>query len=259
MLPPKVDYNALAATYNQRYAVSTMPGTHQALLSALKPLQPGRILEVGCGTGYWLEQLTLAGHRVWGLDYSRGMLQEATQRPPAVGRLTQADAVVLPYAPDLFDAIVCVNALHHFSDQAQFFVAARRVLRPGGTLYIATMQPRDARWYAYDYFAGLREKDMARFHAWEQLTAWMHAAGFTQLARTTVEELGQTFWGEDVLQDPFLPKHNSSQMAMLSDTDYEAGVANIRQAIATAAQTGQRLEFPNRIPMTLLTGVVPLV
>lgn len=254
------NYDALAPTYNDRYQRGdSMSGVWTAIQSALPAPSPQTlipILEVGCGTGHWLEQLQRLGHVACGLDYSWGMLQQATQRAGLPGRLTRGTAIHLPYAAQTFAVVLCINALHHFPNQPQFVAEARRVLRPGGQLFIAGMEPRASAWYVYDYFTGVRERDVARFAPWEQIAGWLRAAGFENVTHTVAERLGHPWEGAAVFDDPFLQRHNSSQLAAVNDADYAAGLARMQADIAAAAQAGQTLTFANDIPLTLLHGVV---
>lgn len=65
-------------------------------------------------------RLVGAGGRVVGVDFSAGMLDQATKAIEAAGvknvELIQADAETLDYAPGSFDLILCGNALPHMSD-----------------------------------------------------------------------------------------------------------------------------------------------
>ena len=66
-----------------------------------------------------------------GLEPSGPMLLRARGAAPRA-RLARGRAEQLPWRDATFDRVFCVNALHHFSDRAQFFAEARRVLKPGG-------------------------------------------------------------------------------------------------------------------------------
>ena len=77
-------------------------------------IKPGeRILDVGCGKGYLLYDLTQAvpGVEVTGLDISQYALSHAKEevRP----RLIEGSAVQLPYEDASFDLVLSINALHN--------------------------------------------------------------------------------------------------------------------------------------------------
>src|SRR5579863_6588465 len=109
----RVDYDDIASTYDARYTTGLGEGQHTvpaALRELLRPGVSNRTLEVGCGTGYWLDSFG-KGHEVYGLDLSHAMLCRAKTRHPDVIRGT---ADQLPFPDRTFGLIYCVNALHHF-------------------------------------------------------------------------------------------------------------------------------------------------
>jgi len=252
---PQVDYNSLAPAYHQRYQSNRLEGVAQALLELAQEKRPSRVLEAGCGTGRWLESLVEA--QVWaaGLDLSTGMLVQALQ----AGRgqhLVCGRASQLPFLPLSFDLVFCVNALHHFGNPAGFIRRAAAVLKPGGCLAIIGQVPQDRanRWYVYDYFPETYRLDVNRFPTWETVMAWMRTAGFENLYLETVEEIHDPKVGEAVLQDPFLQKTATSQLALLSDQAYQQGLDRIRQDLARAARGGAPLTFQVDLKMDLLRG-----
>lgn len=251
-----VNYDALAPTYNQRFEEDKdRPVTARVLLELAGNLNAQRVLEVGCGTGRWLAEMrTLTAHS-YGLDPSKGMLTQACARDPHLP-LTRGRGESLPFPPGTFDFVYCVNAIHHMDGQETFIQEARRVLRDGGALAVIGMDPHGQRetWYIYDYFEGVYETDLARFPSWETVLDWMRAAGFQHVERRPVERIIDDKTSATVLDDPFLQKHTSSQLALLSDAEYAAGVQRIKTAIAAAEAAGKTLIFPTRLMMDMVWG-----
>lgn len=262
MAEPRVDYDRIAPGYNRRFAASATRGVAVALRSLARELagEPARdretlsILEVGCGTGHWLASLE-GDHRLCGLDLSAGMLQQARQRPVTLD-LVRGRAGRLPFSDGTFDLVYCVNAIHHFDDRHGFVAEARRLLRAGGALAVAGMDPRRARagWYVYDCFPGTYEADLARFPSWGTVADWMIAAGFERLSWRTVETIYDAKVGRAVLRDPFLGKDATSQLTLLDDEAYAAGLERIERALAAAEDSGQTLTFPTDLMLDMLVG-----
>jgi SAM-dependent methyltransferase len=98
----------------------------------------GRALELGCGTGIFLEQVAASGARIHGIDLSDDLLLQARRkvaRLPNVS-LTRGNAEALPYANGSFDLVYGSSVLHHLHLDAAL-AEAHRVLRPGGRLVFA--------------------------------------------------------------------------------------------------------------------------
>ena len=97
-------------------------------------LVPGRrALELGCGTGIFLERVAPSGAGIVGLDLSAELLAKARGRLGAAANvvLHRGNAESLPYAEASFDAVYGSSVLHHLDlDRALHEVL--RVLRPGG-------------------------------------------------------------------------------------------------------------------------------
>ncbi len=120
----------------ERYARSR-PRFHALVIdrirSFLKLAQPAtRALDIGCGTGQSATALTAIASHVVGLDISRSMLDNATDR--GVGFL-RASGEYLPFRGHQFD-LATVALSFHWLDRCRFLVEAWRVLRPSGWLVI---------------------------------------------------------------------------------------------------------------------------
>jgi SAM-dependent methyltransferase len=137
------DYDAnperfrLATRVTRRHL--TAPSLYELLAEALAPLDPRRILDIGCGEGALRAALParLAARTV-GLDAAAAML--AAHPPPVV----QADAAALPFAAGAFDVAVAVNVLDHLPEPTLAIAEAHRVLAAGSTLVAATASRHDS-------------------------------------------------------------------------------------------------------------------
>jgi ubiquinone/menaquinone biosynthesis C-methylase UbiE len=101
-----------------------------------------RVLDVGCGTGIFTTRMRdeLGLDVVCGCDLSEGMLGQAHARSSDVG-WTRGDATRLPLGDESVDAVVCTEAFHFF-DQPAALAEFYRVLRAGGMVLVAMINPR---------------------------------------------------------------------------------------------------------------------
>jgi SAM-dependent methyltransferase len=103
----------------------------------LEGRQVGRVLEAGCGTGYFSHLLqTERGWPVVPMDLSADGLRYA--REMGVNRPVQGDTCSLPFAADAFDIVLSMDVLPHLPQGAEIRAAKEmaRVLAPGGLLVI---------------------------------------------------------------------------------------------------------------------------
>jgi len=253
----EVNYNQIAKSYNQRYESNGLAGVEQALLKAARKVKASQVLEVGCGTGHWLESFSGAALQVFGLDLSTGMLIEAQKKSQGF-QLTCGRASNIPIQNQTFDLIYCVNALHHFNNPRRFIVEAGSLLKPGGCLAIIGQNPGEKynRWYIYDYFEGIYETDLDRFPPWSQVTDWMINIGFESISCSVAEYIDDHRTGRNVFDDPFLRKEAVSQLALLSDKEYKNGLQRIEISLKKAENAGIQLDFPTKIRLDMLTGII---
>ena len=111
---------------------------------------PTSLLEVGCGQGLLLEKTLrqLKPQLAVGVDLSEVMLEIAWERLRRRGKpeaqVAQAEATTLPFRDACFDGLLSMSMIEHLDEKAlmSFMGEARRVLRPGGRLFVWSFSPR---------------------------------------------------------------------------------------------------------------------
>ncbi|MBN1217617.1 MAG: methyltransferase domain-containing protein [Anaerolineae bacterium] len=258
----RVNYDAIAPTYDQRTQGGYLEGVTLALQNLARQVKAQRVLDLGCGTGRSLRGLAdnfQPSPTCYGLDFSGGMLQQA-QRFDARYRLVNASAPCPPFVPASFDLIFCVHAFHHFPDKPQVVQAAYRILRPGGIFAIVNFDPYESRhnWYVYDYFEGVYETDLRRFPRLAELEAMLIQTGFQHVSQTMVEHISDTIMGEAIFDNYFLRKDSNSQLILLSDEAYQTGLARMRARLAEAKANGENIAFQTEIKNWMCYGLKPI-
>ena len=253
-----VDYDRIASQYDRRFIAGRPQRKARALLDLARRLNASVALEVGCGTGHWLQELAPAVPALFGLDPSKGMLSQArTKRVPA--DFVQGYARRLPFRDGTFDLAFCVSALHHFADPRSFVAEALRVIQPEGCLSVMGRSPPTHvdDWYVYRYFEGTYERDVARYPAWETVSEWMAAAGFERTELAEIERITAHRRDRQVLTDPFLQKSACSQLALLTDKAYASGLQRLKQELTRAEESGESLVFQWEVTISMLSGWKP--
>ena len=102
-----------------------------------RPHPGGRLLDVGCGTGYFIAAARADGYHVSGIDLSHGQLEVARRR----FGLTDVHALTLDeyagrVAPMSFDLVTAFQVLEHVADPAAFLRKIRTLVAPEGFVAI---------------------------------------------------------------------------------------------------------------------------
>ena len=94
-----------------------------------------KVLEIGCGTGYFSKELVRTGADITAIDISPDLLLVAAQKVTTNNIVFQVqNAYAMNFADDSFDFIVGSSILHHL-DVEQALQECHRALKPGGTLW----------------------------------------------------------------------------------------------------------------------------
>ncbi len=195
-------FDSIAGRYDLVNRVMTLGldvGWRRRTVAGLRLPGGALVADLACGTGDLCNELSRAGYRPAGFDFSHGMLSSATTDAP----LAQADVLELPLAGSSVDGSTCGFALRNVADLGAFFAEVARVVRPGGrSAFLETSEPSgrllraghrlyfgrvvpliggalsDRRAYAY------LPRSMAYLPPPTELVAMLRAAGFADAART---------------------------------------------------------------------------
>jgi ubiquinone/menaquinone biosynthesis C-methylase UbiE len=228
------DYDSIAGRYDRRYQIHEYAGVRATLMDFVG--ESTEVVEVGCGTGHWLQELARSaggsGERtIAGVEPSAEMIARArTAAPDAL--LVRARAEALPWRDASFDRVYCVNALHHFSDRARFFAEARRILKPGGALLTIGKDPHTERdsWWVYDYFPETLAIDRDRFARVRMLRGELTLAGFSWSESFEADRIEAVQPATEAFASGIVDRAYTSQLTVLSDEEFDAGVARMKSA-----------------------------
>jgi len=157
-----------------------------------------RVLDVGCGGGLLAEALSRAGARVTAIDLAPGMIEvarlHAAESALAVDYRVAAAEEVAAAEPAAFDVVTCMEMLEHVPRPAAMTATLARALRPGGALFVSTIN-RNLRSFLLaivgaEYLLGLIPRgthEYERLILPSELARWARAAGLTLQSLAGIE------------------------------------------------------------------------
>lgn len=118
-----------------------------------------RVLEVGAGGGFLLEELGERGfQQLTGSDITVTALAEMSRRKHGF-TVVGTDAESLPFTAQSFDVVISSDVLEHLTRPYQHLAEVHRILTPGGNYLIKTPNRRPAELY-------YRARDLYDYHIW---------------------------------------------------------------------------------------------
>jgi ubiquinone/menaquinone biosynthesis C-methylase UbiE len=105
----------------------------------------GELLDWGCGFGQLTRLLRERSVRTTAFDFREDAVTPhviALERYPDVVAHVSGDPVALPFDDNSFDAVLSCGVLEHVQDPAGSLEELRRILRPGGRLYVYKLPNR---------------------------------------------------------------------------------------------------------------------
>lgn len=131
----------LDAFYDKEYEVTsflskiTIARYNDLLDKFEKYRKTNRILDVGCGHGFFLEIAKSRGWKVYGSDYADSCVDMCTKKGIDMHSGTMTDDA---FIPEIFDVITSFEVLEHISTPNEELKNLNRLLRKGGVLYVTT-------------------------------------------------------------------------------------------------------------------------
>ena len=98
------------------------------------------VLELGCGTGQFTEDLSLISLNITATDFSEEMIAKAMELRKTLPNVSffKENAIQLSFEDESFDTVFMANLIHVVADPNKVIAESRRVLKPGGKIIIAS-------------------------------------------------------------------------------------------------------------------------
>ena len=187
-------------------------------VAARVPLRGAAVLDVGCGGGLLSEALAGEGAQVTAIDLAPDLLKIARLHKLESGvevdyRLSSVEALAAQQ-PAGFDAITCMEMLEHVPDPGSVLAACATLLKPGGRLFVSTLNRTPAAFalaiVGAEYIARLLPTGTHQYRDFikpSELAAWLRDSGL---------EL------EDVSGLVYEPWRNAARISARTDVNYLA-------------------------------------
>jgi ubiquinone/menaquinone biosynthesis C-methylase UbiE len=118
---------------------------YETIVARIATDEPRRILDWGCGWGQMSDLLVRAGIDVDAFDYRGSSAPNdvvSLERFPHLSAYISSEPVRLPYPDAHFDAVLSCGVLEHVVDPDGSLEELKRILQPGGTLYVYKLPNR---------------------------------------------------------------------------------------------------------------------
>ena len=215
----KIWRNGLAAGKEERGNLRT----NFEFLAETNLLKPNdRILEIGCGTGSVVFELSTQGYDITGADISRKAIAYGLEKYSGIKLQVQA-AEELQFADETFDVVLSFDLFEHIAEVDRHVSEVFRILRPGGYYLLQTPNK-----YCNAVFATLSNKSLK----WRRAHPSLHTPG--QLKRR-------------------LSRHGFEIRFVKMNAINEFTIRKLRQ-LGRISRILQRINF-RRLPLTLQTNL----
>lgn len=136
----RMHYDTVADTYDHHYDHHRGKKYHTHLSNHLMKALPegGNLLDIGCGTGLFVEKYIQRGGQGTGLDISGKMLAKARRRCPDCEFIV-GTGEKLPFEDCSFNAVSSVLVFSYVRNPAAMLSEVYRILEPGGSVALCTL------------------------------------------------------------------------------------------------------------------------
>lgn len=171
-MPDPIAVNSMFGRIARRYDIANLllcggidTWWRRRLVNAVRRTAPNAVLDLATGSGdvaFALSRNLVDSTTILGMDFCQPMLDEAEAKKRNAGEklfrnvaFRQGDGLSLPLSDQTFDAVTISFGLRNLADRSRGLNEMRRVLRPGGSLFVLEFSQPHA-WFRPIYYFYLR-------------------------------------------------------------------------------------------------------
>ncbi len=170
-------------------------------IDSRSPLAGQKVVDVGCGGGLLSEGMARRGANVTGIDMGEAPLSVARLHSLESGlkvdyrQITVEELAADPEHAGQYDIVTCLEMLEHVPEPASVINACARLLKPGGHLYVSTIN-RNPKSFLFaivgaEYVLGLLPKGT---HEWKRFIRPSEMSEYLRQAQLNIQDLtGMTY------------------------------------------------------------------
>lgn len=138
------------------------------------------VLDIGCATGLYVNELSRMGYDAVGVDFHLGFLKEARKGP---GRFICSDVEKnghLPFADSQFETVLILDLLEHVDEENKLLEEAWRVCQRNVLVTVPNKRPRALQGTPW-YFHTFLDPTHVRYYDYGEIKQMLEAVGFTDV------------------------------------------------------------------------------
>lgn len=245
-------YNTIGKNYNATRSAD--PWITGKMISLLQPKAEGLYLDVGCGTGNYLEVFLEKGINFYGVEPSDVMLSTALNRCKTI--IKKAFVEQLPFDNFFFNGATAMFTFHHWKDKQKGLNEIFRVLKTGSRLVFLSFTPEQLfnYWHVH-YFPEMIRRSAEIVPDKQEMISWLQAVGFSAVSTENYfvhDELTDHFFYSNKRRpekylDPEVRNGISSFTAFSDPDELKSGLIKLEQDIASGVIYDVMKKYENDI------------
>lgn len=186
----KVSFDKQSETYDDSWCSSEAHFCYPYVVESICRLSFDTLLDLGCGTGEVLSIISKKkkGCKLYGLDLSEKMLEQAKKKLPDSDTLLVGDSENMPFEDEMFDVLTSTESFHHYPNPKKAIGEIYRVLKKDGTLVLCDFWRPILKRKFMNLFIGFSKDGDVRIYSQKEIVDMLQNAGFKNISFRLLEK-----------------------------------------------------------------------